>query len=181
MLPLESERSAKNCGFLVAALHCPLTGLPQSVLAACWRGTSCTRRLWGFTLSASLTLVLITRRGFKGLHVDVRRLCHESGASLHRGRPTPLAKCLRGEVCTAVLNTSYLNIDGAVHDNKQKSVGTTISRKFGTKWKPVCAWKSLDVDFSFFFLWVFGVFGCCLTHVLGTCYSVMRLVGYFVV
>ena len=44
--------------------------------------------------------------------------------------------------------------------------------------EPVCAWKSLDVDFSFF-LWVFGVFGCCLTHVLGTCFFVMRLVGYF--
>ena len=28
------------------------------------------------------------------------------------------------------------------------------------------------------FLWVFGVFGCCLTHVLGTCYFVMRLVDY---
>ena len=43
--------------------------------------------------------------------------------------------------------------------------------------EPVCAWKSLDVDFSFFcgFL-VF--FGCCLTHVLGTCYFEMSLVGF---
>ena len=31
----------------------------------------------------------------------------------------------------------------------------------------------------FRFLWVFGVFGCCLTYVLGTCYFEMRLVGYF--
>ena len=31
----------------------------------------------------------------------------------------------------------------------------------------------------FRFLGVFGVFGCCLTHVLGTCYFEMRFVGYF--
>ena len=43
--------------------------------------------------------------------------------------------------------------------------------------EPVCAWKSLDVDFSFFV--GFWCFGCCLTHVLGTCYFVMSLVGYF--
>ena len=44
--------------------------------------------------------------------------------------------------------------------------------------EPVCAWKSLDVDFSFFFVG-FWCFGCFLTHVLGTCYFVMSLVGYF--
>ena len=43
--------------------------------------------------------------------------------------------------------------------------------------EPVCAWKSLDVDFSFFV--GFWCFGCCLTHVLGTCYFEMSLVGYF--
>ena len=47
--------------------------------------------------------------------------------------------------------------------------------------EPICAWKSLDVDFSFFFFFFVGFwcFGCCLTHVLGTCYFVMSLVGYF--
>ena len=34
------------------------------------------------------------------------------------------------------------------------------------------------MDFSFFVVF-FCVFGCCLTHVLGTCYFEMRLVGYF--
>ena len=33
--------------------------------------------------------------------------------------------------------------------------------------EPVCAWKSLEMDFRLFFVG-FGVFGCCLTHALGT-------------
>ena len=38
--------------------------------------------------------------------------------------------------------------------------------------------EELGRGFFVFFV-VFGVFGCCLTHVLGTCYFEMRLVGYF--
>ena len=39
--------------------------------------------------------------------------------------------------------------------------------QIGTNLKPVCAWKSLEMGFSFVFVGC-GVYGCCLSHVLGT-------------
>ena len=69
-------------------------------------------------------------------------------------------------------------------DKKQKKIPKKNKKNpkknpnpFGTKWNQFVHGRAWTWIFRFFV--GFWCFGCCLTHVLGTCYFVMSLVGYF--